>query len=209
MGECVNLDVTAAPFPHAVVDDLWDADLLGAVRDSFPDPGDRVWHRFDNAKERKLGSSGDPNDWPEPVRRFLDLLTGPDWVGTLSDAFGIPDLVGDTYGGGMHMIPPGGLLDVHVDFNRHPNGSYRRLNCLVYLNDDWQPGMGGELELRGEPTLTIAPTFNRTVVFATSDHSWHGHPMPTSGYWRRSIAVYYFAPVPSADYAAPHDTVFA
>ena len=134
------------------------------------------------------------------------------WCEQIAEAFGIEqELVPDMWGGGMHMIPPGGLLDVHVDFNQHPNGLYRRINCLVYLND-WTEGMGGELELRSEREgdgVTVAPVFNRTAIFATSDHSWHGHPNPTAEhFWRKSVAVYYYTTRPSDSFRNPHDTVF-
>jgi hypothetical protein len=32
----------------------------------------------------------------------------------------------------------------------------------------------------------------RTVIFATSATSWHGHPEPTTHRWRKSIAAYFF-----------------
>lgn len=203
--------VSLDPFPHVIEDGLWSVGALVKVRDSFPPPDSPVWRRFDNGHERKLASLGTVAAWPHPVQEFIGTLTSPQWCRKLGDLFGIDDLTADTYGGGMHMIPPGGKLDIHVDFNVHPNGLYRRLNCLIYLND-WDPADGGELELRQDehtPLLKVAPVFNRTVIFATSDRSWHGHPTPTGeGFWRKSIAVYYYSPEPSPGFRSPHDTIF-
>lgn len=44
--------------------------------------------------------------------------------------------------------------------------------------------------------VTVEPVFNRAVIFATSDTSFHGHPEPMKlpeGVYRRSIAMYYYA----------------
>lgn len=203
------ITVQPDPFPHAVIDGLWDNALLYSIAKSFPPPDSPVWRRFDNGHEVKFGSTGPIAAWPEPVRAFLSMLHRPEWCATVGDAFGIPDLTADTWGGGMHMIPPGGKLDMHVDFNQHHNGLYRRINCLVYLNLGWTPADGGELYLGANREVTVEPTFNRTAMFATSDTSWHGHPEPTSpSFWRKSIAVYYYSPQPAPSFERPHDTIF-
>jgi Rps23 Pro-64 3,4-dihydroxylase Tpa1-like proline 4-hydroxylase len=114
-------------------------------------------------------------------------------------------------GGGYHLIPPGdGRLALHIDFNRSPDtGLFRRLNFLVFLNEGWDDP-GGRLQLGddgGGVAREIVPQFNRTVVFATSDRSWHGHPRPAAR-WRRSVAAYFFSWQPPADYVGDHSTVW-
>jgi hypothetical protein len=54
---------------------------------------------------------------------------------------------------------------------------------IVYLNEDWTEADGGALELwdDGGKAAEILPTFNRTLVFETSDRSFHGHPTPLPG----------------------------
>lgn len=202
------------PFPHLVLENWWEPGLLYRVRDSFPPPDSTLWKRFDNGHERKLAAKADTRDrWPDPVLELLGALESPMWCDWLAEKFNIGGLglFPDVYGGGMHMIPPAGKLDVHVDFNQHPNGLFRRLNLLIFLND-WTPGMGGELELRnedGDTVSAIAPVFNSTAIFATSERSWHGHPNPTiEGFWRKSIAVYYYSDIPPPGYSSPHDTIF-
>ena len=64
----------------------------------------------------------------EPMLRFLQALTG------------IPKLIADPYfiGGGLHETRTGGHLSVHADFNIHKQMNVlRRINLLIYLNDDW------------------------------------------------------------------------
>ena len=116
-----------------------------------------------------------------------------------------------TEGGGYHLIRPGGKLAVHADFNQSDDGLYRRLNMLVYLNEGWTEEDGGHLELwdREHSVKRILPIFNRTVVFETSETSFHGHPIPLPGpRSRRSVAAYYFSKETPGDFRHPHTTVW-
>jgi hypothetical protein len=58
----------------------------------------------------------------------------------------------------------------------------------------------------------IAPSFNRTVVFSTTDSSFHGHPHPLAsppGVTRKSVSLYYYtAGRPEEERSQPHDTIF-
>jgi len=191
------LTVAQAPFPHVVVHDWWDEDLLIDVLAEFPVPLHAGWRRYDNSQERKL--EGPPVIWGPRTRDFFQVVE--DRAPELEAAFGIEGLRMETIGGGYHCIPPGGYLDVHSDFSRSPRtGMYRRLNLLVYLNDDWQDE-GGHLELWDDsgPAVEVAPEFGRTVVFETSATSWHGHPRPARR-WRRSLAAYFFTEAPPAGF---------
>lgn len=202
-----TLIVTRDPFPHLVIDNWWDDELLRAVVAEFPNPAAPGWRRYDGSNERKL--EGPPGLWGAKTREMFAAIKSR--TSDLEDAFGIPDLVMETIGGGYHCIEPGGYLQIHTDFNRSPrSGLFRRLNLLVYLNDGWdEPFGGGNLELwnAGGPVESIVPEFNRTVVFQTSDHSWHGHPVP-AGRWRRSVAAYFFTEAPPEGYRVDHSTIW-
>lgn len=196
--------ITVEPFPHLVQDDWWDGDLLKAVVAEFPDPSAPGWKRYNSGNERKL--EGPPGLWGSRTRELFGLIR--ERIPDLEQAFGIPDLRMETVGGGYHCIEPGGYLNVHTDFNRSPrSGLHRRLNLLIFLNEAWDDP-GGHLELwDANPAVDIAPEFNRTVVFETSDRSWHGHPKP-AGRWRRSVAAYFFTGQPPDGYQADHSTVW-
>lgn len=192
------------PFPHLVKDGWWDEALLKAVLAEFPDPAAPGWKRYNSGNERKL--EGPPGLWGPRTRELFGQIRErtPD----LEQAFGIPDLRMETIGGGYHCIEPGGYLHVHTDFNRSPrSGLFRRLNLLIFLNEGWDDP-GGHLELwDANPAVDIVPEFNRTVVFQTSDHSWHGHPKPAQR-WRRSVAAYFFTEAPPEGYREDHSTVW-
>jgi hypothetical protein len=104
---------------------------------------------------------------------FLEEMTGFDGL--------IPDAGFE--GGGLHETKPGGHLSIHADFNLHQKlGLIRQLNLLIYLNDDWSPAYGGNLELWDQAMnageIAVAPELGRAVVFTTALDSYHGHPDP-------------------------------
>ena len=210
---------SAAPFPHVAIDGLFPDETLDRVLEGFPDAGDAAWGRFENASEKKLGNYARLEELAEPIRSFLAALNGPRMLEFLETLTGIDGLVPDPYfaGGALHQIVRGGFLKVHADFNWHPKLRLdRRLNVLVYLNRGWRVEWGGALELwdRGMngPAASILPLFNRTVVFTTTDSSFHGHPRPLAcpdGVTRKSVSLYYYSNGrPDAERSAPHDTIF-
>lgn len=199
----------ARPFPHAVIHNQWPDELLDAVLDEFPDTNDPRWKRYANDRERKL--EGGPLCWGPTTTRLIGLLGCPAFIGMLSQLAGIEELTMNTDGGGMHCIERGGYLDVHTDFSHSPEGLWRRLNVLVFLNHDVDHEYGGSLELWGKdgPQVIIPPTFNTTVVFSCSDDSFHGHPRPwTAPFPRRSVAAYYYSTEPPPDAGTAHSTVW-
>ncbi|DAZ96976.1 TPA: hypothetical protein N0F65_012108 [Lagenidium giganteum] len=59
----------------------------------------------------------------------------------------------------------GGCFPCHYDNPGQPNK--RKLTCLLYLNDGWKPGDGGEVQLLPflRTPVTIAPKMDRLVIF--------------------------------------------
>lgn len=204
------MNIVTAPFKHAILNDYWPDDLLEAVRSEVPPPFNPAWHLFSNENERKMG--GKRTMWGTKTwTLFDDHLDAPDFLGELADAFGIgAPVTVDDYGGGYHLIPPGGFLASHVDFNRHPKTQlWRRLNLIIFLNHGWDEAYGGELVLGADADVVIEPRWNTTVIFETNDQSWHGHPVPTAaGFWRYSFAAYFYSEEPPPNVNGEHSTVF-
>jgi hypothetical protein len=202
------VNINSSPFPHVVLDGLWDDALLRTILDEFPEAAAEGWIRYtDEQHEVKL--EGPADMWGDGARELVRQMVakGPE----LAAAFGLPELFLRAEGGGYHRIEPGGRLAVHADFNRSEDGLFRRLNMIVYLNEDWTEADGGALELwdDGGKAAEILPTFNRTLVFETSDRSFHGHPTPLPGPRpRRSFAAYYFTTSPPPHYDHDHDTIW-
>jgi hypothetical protein len=210
--------VGAQPFPHAVIDGLFPVEVLDEALAEFPKPGEIDWVRYDSATEHKLGYHHRSRIGAN-LKAFLLVMNSAPVLEFLEALTGIEGLIPDPYygGAGPHQIEPGGFLKIHADFNWHPLLRLdRRLNLLVYLNRDWREEYGGHLEL-WDRTMSrcerrILPVYNRTVVFNTTDTSYHGHPTPLAcppGMTRKSLSFYYYTNGrPEAERSAPHDTIF-
>ena len=195
---------TATPFPHIVMDDFLDTNALRGIVEEFPDRDGRAY--FDRAQER-YKYQFDPNTVDSAkVRNLLSELNGEPFLAFLSAMTGIDGLISDPYysGGGLHETLAGGHLSIHADFNLHDKMKIeRRLNLLVYLNEDWPEEYGGQLELwdkkmRGA-AHKVLPVMGRAVVFSTTLQSFHGQPDPLRcppNRSRRSIATYYYTALP-------------
>jgi hypothetical protein len=98
---------------------------------------------------------------------------------------------------------------------------HRRVNLLIYLNREWRDEWGGLLELHQDPwnpqpdtVRSYAPLFNHAVIFATSEHSWHGFqrialPPDRKHLSRKSFSIYlYTRERPAGEAAAPHTTFY-
>lgn len=209
----------ARPFPNVVIEPFLDPAACQALLDEFP-PFTR--ERARNEHGEVGGKATLPNlSGIGPAYARLDrLLRSADFLSWISQITGIPDLLFDPeyIGGGTHENLNGQELDNHVDFNYHTStGWYRRLNLLLYLNPQWEHSWGGCLDLLPDPfategLVTVAPIFNRCVIFETSEHSWHGFERiqlpPGVGASRRSIAVYFYTKDPPPAGGAPSHGTF-
>jgi hypothetical protein len=209
---------SADPYPHVVLDDLFDAGLLEEVLAEFDAMDRGRWHHTERDTERK-SSTEDFQHFGPTTRALISQLNAAPFLEFLEQLTGIAGLIADPHlrGGGLHEIRRDGALGVHADFNFYPRlGLYRRLNLLLYLNADWDESWAGHLELwdRGgvQCVKRMSPTFNRVVIFDTSNFSYHGHPAPLAcppDRARKSIALYYYTVECAVeDDRAPHTTVF-
>lgn len=209
---------TAEPFPHIVIDNLLPREILEPAVNDFPGPSELSWIEYDREHEQKLAFPA-AEKLPPSIRELLYFLNSAVVLEFLETLTGITGLLPDPYfvGGGLHQIERGGHLGVHADFNKYERFDLdRRLNLLLYLNQDWPEEYGGHLEL-WDRTMShcverVLPVFNRCVVFSTTDFSFHGHPVPLNcppERTRRSVATYYYTNGRPADEASEvHSTLF-
>lgn len=190
----------AEPFPHIVMDDFLDQSMLKRVLADFPSSENKFF--FDRDQER-LKFQYQPHEVQSAlVRNLFAELNSQAFLGFLEEMTGIDGLIPDPHfeGGGLHETKRGGHLGVHADFNIHDGMKLeRRLNLLIYLNEDWEDDFGGQLELwkkdMSECSVRVKPVLGRAVVFTTALDSFHGHPDPLNcppERSRRSIATYYY-----------------
>ncbi len=188
------------PFPHLILDNFIEPDAAEALYQELSslDPDDS-WYDYNNKFELKRATDN-TDKMPASVAFYLSFMNSQKVLPKIEKFSGIEGLIPDPYmrGGGVHMILPGGFLDIHADRQIHPKLKlYRRLNLLIYMNKDYKPEYGGQLELwdrkMSKCKVSIEPIFNRAVLFETDKTSYHGHPTPWSGPTpRRSLALYYW-----------------
>ena len=201
-------EVSQTPFPHVSENGLFSEEILDRVLECFPDDSSGPWIRYSESHEAGKMEMSDPSGWPPLIAEVLEVLTSEEMAARVGEAFGIPNLIGSTYGGGLHCSPRGARLAMHTDFTHHPeNGLFRRINMLLFLNKGWSEDQGGALYLGSEMEVIVPPKFNQLGCFATSSISAHGHPVP----WdadnpRRSLAVYFYSPEPPENYSGPSST---
>lgn len=216
---------SAEPFAHVAIDGFIDAATVARIAGEFPDRDDSThWLDYNGndaagkpLQHRKYHISDEDRLGPV-TQRLLYELKSARFLQVLSALTGIEDLIPDAlnHGGGIHMNCRGAMLKIHADFNRHPNWHLdRRLNLLLYLNEDWQASFGGDLELWDRDMVAcrerIAPVAGRCVIFSTSSTSFHGHPDPIAcpdDVTRKSIALYYYTNIPRDAAGEVHSTLW-
>ncbi len=185
------------------MDDLLESHVVREAAREVPAPESEAWAHYVHINERKLGSSNRKNSRASRGGSSSMALSAPPFLDFLSELTGIPQLQADETleGGGMHQIRRGGFLNIHADFTVHPKrrNLRRRVNVLLYLNEDWLESYGGNLELwekdMSKCAHRIQPLLNRAVIFNTDEDACHGHPDKLTcpeDRTRKSIALYYF-----------------
>ena len=191
----------ARPVRYVVIDDFLDPEVAQRLLDEFPKPEDMPKSRdYVFSDKRELSTLDRHTDTSHSLH---DALVSPEFTDFLSELVGRPVFVDPEYvGGGFHAGAPGSYLDLHTDFNLHPvhHEWHRMLNILIYLNPDWDPAWGGQLQLTDSPDhegLTVDPLFNRAVIMESTDSSFHGYEKLDfpEGTARRSIAAYAYETV--------------
>ncbi|MEP4053047.1 MAG: 2OG-Fe(II) oxygenase [Litorimonas sp.] len=203
----------AEPWPHVVIDNFLPEHLAQNTLASFPDPDHDVWFDWtkkggDNQfKKQGIGNASRLEKASPYIQHVLAAFQSYPFLKFLENLTQIPKLLPDPYmfGGGLHQILRGGHLKVHADFNELTRlDLYRRINVLYYLNENWKAEYNGELELWDAQSKScvksVAPFFNRLVVFVTDKQSLHGHPKTLNtpeGMTRKSLAFYYYTALPA------------
>ncbi len=191
---------SAGPYNHICIDNFLPEQVLEGIRGDLkemPTPEDA----FSRAQEN-LKYSFIPERLPAYTKNLFYALNSRPFLQFLENMTGIPGLIPDPYflGAGIHKTLNGGHLDIHADFNLHkPMGIERRLNVLIYLNQDWREEYGGSFEVWNmdmtKKEASFVPLYNRMVCFSTGSDTFHGNPEPVNhpdGKPRESIALYYY-----------------
>jgi SM-20-related protein len=103
---------------------------------------------------------------------LLDELESDAFLGWLSDLVDI-NLRGLPAEIGVYTYTKGDYISLHKD---KPT---KALTAILYLNEDWPIGGGGEFEVRAsarsadDPVESVPPRGGQLLAFPPSDSSWH------------------------------------
>lgn len=209
----------ADPFPHIVLDNFLPPEVARLALDNFPKQAlksDRVFEMgYAGLHKRQIL----PEECNANARSIFHFFNSRPMLEFLEGLSTIESLIPDPHfaGGGFHETTTGGKLGIHADFRINERlHLHRRMNLIVYLNEEWKDEWNGRLELwdrkmtRNEKS--VSPIFNRCVIFNTDADSYHGHPDPLTspeGVFRRSMALYYYTASRAIYNEVPnHDTMY-
>ena len=189
--------VAAQPFPHLVIDDLFEPAALRQAAGQFPGPGEMAEH----PSKKGVLELSDRRLVPAALAEVSDELLGPRFVDWLSFVSGVDGLITDRDGnwGVLRQSGDGVEGKIHVPPSWHPTKPWhRRLTLILHLSEDLTGDNGGRFQLwdaaQTAPRASYAPLFNRAVVFLTSPVAFHSasrtHLAP--GQMRRIMQALYF-----------------
>ena len=190
----------AKPFPHIIIDDLFDHKLIRLAEYHFPKKGAPCWRdRTLDSPEKMSGKLqlkhvSEIEGLHSSLQTLLGSLVSAVFTNFLETLSSTEGLITDPFfsGGGIQMTLPNGELKPHTDFLLNKRSKvFRTLNAILYLN----ASKGGELCLyessRIEKIIESRP--NRLVIFQTGHHTIHGHKrVLSSSPPRKSLSAFFY-----------------
>ena len=188
------------PYHYTSVDNFLPPEVTKRVLQEALELGEKAPEN--SSANEKLKTSYSPDRMPPYSRAVFNMLGSRPFLQFLEEMSGIKGLIPDPYfqGGGIHRTNTGGFLDILADFDFHNIMKLeRRLNLLIYLNEDWKEEYGGSFEVwtndMSRKVAGFVPTMNRMCCFSTGRDTMHGNPEPVNhpeDRPRLSIALYYY-----------------
>ena len=208
------------PFKYVVFEGALKPDKAEIIYNTYPSTRNGLWDGKTYIDQRNKFQKTEFEEG-SIFNELFGELNGSQFISWLERLTAIEELKGDDklFGGGLHQSTRGAFLNVHVDYNIHPQTKlHRRLNVLIYLNKDWKREYEGYLQLwdcneeQKKLLEEVSPDFNRCVIFETNEISYHGHPKALNTppeINRKSIATYYYTKFrPQVEMNEEHNTLY-
>jgi hypothetical protein len=179
------------PYPYIYQDNILEEDFARKLQEEILSIPNEAWDRYENPFESKF-TLRDKFAFPPLLKLLFNELQANSFVSKLSEIVGYKLLIDTTRNfWGVHKYNNGDKLDIHVDAGIHPTTKQKKqVTFGIYLSKNWKEEYGCELEVwRGdnaesndakiyEKVASIAPLFNRMIMFTCNDCAWHGNPEP-------------------------------
>lgn len=180
------------------IDDLLPIEIAKDIYSHFP-PEQEMVHK-NSLRESKL-IAAQMNKYSPILEEIIYAFQDRRIVELVQQICGIETLIPDErlYAGGISAMRKADFLNPHLD-NSHDmtRQMWRVLNLLYYVTPDWAVENGGNLEIwpngPKEKQITFESRFNRLVVMATHDKSWHSVSPVKVDRIRCCVSNYYFSP---------------
>lgn len=178
------------PYPYMMYDNFLEGEFAKKLQTEIMNISDTEWDRYENPFEQKY-TLRDKFNFPPYLQSLFDEFQKPEFVEKLSVLSGHKLLNDPTRNfWGVHKYKNGDKLDIHVDAGLHPTTKQKKqITFGLYLSVNWKEEYGCHLEVwRGdnasentakihEKIASIAPMFNRMIMFTCNDYAWHGNPI--------------------------------
>ena len=124
----------AGPFPHTMIEDFLDPELLRRVSQEFPEPNAVDWGAMVDKDQKKYAANRTEQLGPA-TRQVLHFLNGREIINFLEKLTGITGLVPDPHlaGGGLHELRAGRLLEGSRRFQLAPPSAARPSHQPAHL----------------------------------------------------------------------------
>lgn len=194
--------INAEPFRYIILDNFFKEEIANQLYETFPSMNNMMVKRK-SLNENKVEDYHFER-WDPVFAKCREALSSKEWSEKMEVITEIPNMTttNDNMGSGLHQCANAGYVDVHLDVNVNPKEKlWRRINLLVYLNKDWKPSYGGDLEIWNKEMTQchsrVSPILNRAIIFLTDDNSPHGVTAVNvpEGQTRKSMYTYYFTPM--------------
>lgn len=194
------------------IDDLLPLDLAHEIFLSFPKEKQGTLKK--SLKEHKYVAA-QMNKYNPLLEEVIFAFQDKKVVNLIGEICDLKDLHPDKnlYAGGISMMREANFLNPHLD-NSHDKdrNMWRVLNLLYYVTPSWDIENGGNLELwpngPSNKAITIHSKFNRLIIMATHNQSWHSVSPVTINGVRCCVSNYYFSQQPLVENSKFHVTTF-
>ena len=199
-----KIDLETNPFPYVIIPEFINTEYYNQIESKIPSEPNEKWWKYENPLEVKYALDN-LELMDGVISNIFYALSHDNTIDKFKKIFNIPDLEYDPYchGAGLHMHPRYGRLNMHIDYEIHPiSNKQRRLNVILYLNDEWNEEWNGDTQLWDETVSNCVvksyPKKNTAIIFVTTEQSWHGVPniiQCPNDIYRKTLAFYYVSDI--------------
>ncbi|MDC1265202.1 2OG-Fe(II) oxygenase [Flavobacteriaceae bacterium] len=208
----IQYEASKTHIGYFYVDDLLPPEITEYINSQFPSHDEMVLKK--SIRENKyIGVQ--MNQYPRILEELIYAFQDDRVVNLIKEVCEIKDLKPDEnlYAGGLSSMKQSQFLNPHLD-NSHDKerNRWRVLNLLFYVSPNWMDSNGGHLEIwpKGlkQEQITLHSRFNRLIVMATHDKSWHSVSPVVADASRNCVSNYYFSNMPLSNTDKFHVTTF-